>query len=315
MFPRHISSQKGLLRQGHWYLMDMCMCLCYADHKYVEYEWCIRSYCPAGNWKNLILEPRIQTDCSHFIHITIHLRNYSTSNNACIGNFCACVFGCLYWSLIFSRATLRWRHNGFDSVSNHQPHHCLLNRLFRRRSKETSKLRVTGLCAENSPGTGEFSAQMASNAESVSIWWRHHDLTDTGAFVWSLQCQWSNAEALHWRHNERDGVSDHLLHDCLLTCLFRHKSKKTSKLRVTGVCEGNSPGPVNSPHKRAVTRKTFPFDDIMGYGSNDLAYDYNKNSRAHILECITYAQGVFLFWFDDGRSRRYPADPCRIIKL
>ena len=43
--------------------------------------------------------------------------------------------------------TLRWRHNGCDSVSNHQPHDCLLNRLFRRRSKKTSKLRVTGLCA------------------------------------------------------------------------------------------------------------------------------------------------------------------------
>ena len=42
---------------------------------------------------------------------------------------------------------------------------CLLNRLFRRRSKKTSKLRVTGLCAGNSPGTGEFPAQMASNAE------------------------------------------------------------------------------------------------------------------------------------------------------
>ena len=70
--------------------------------------------------------------------------------------------------------TLRWRHNGCYSVSNHQPHHCLLNRLFRRRSKKTSKLRVTGLCAKNSPGTGEFSAQMASNAENVSIWWRHH---------------------------------------------------------------------------------------------------------------------------------------------
>ena len=48
------------------------------------------------------------------------------------------------------------------------------NRLFRRRSKKASKLRVTGLCAENSPGTGEFPAQMASNAENVSIWWRHH---------------------------------------------------------------------------------------------------------------------------------------------
>ena len=70
--------------------------------------------------------------------------------------------------------TLPWRHNGLDSVSNHQPHHCLLSRLFGRRSKKTSKLRVTGLCAWNSPGTGEFPAQRASYAENVSIWWRHH---------------------------------------------------------------------------------------------------------------------------------------------
>ena len=40
--------------------------------------------------------------------------------------------------------------------------------------QKTSKLRATGLCAVNSPGTGEFPAQMASNAENVSIWWRHH---------------------------------------------------------------------------------------------------------------------------------------------
>ena len=36
-------------------------------------------------------------------------------------------------------------------------------------------LRVTGLCAGNSPVTGEFPSQMASNAENVSISWRHHD--------------------------------------------------------------------------------------------------------------------------------------------
>ena len=77
---------------------------------------------------------------------------------------------------IKSITTLRWRHNGGDSVSNHQPHDCLLNRLFRRRSKNTSKLRVTGLCVGNSPGTGEFPAQMASNAENASIWWRNHDI-------------------------------------------------------------------------------------------------------------------------------------------
>ena len=71
--------------------------------------------------------------------------------------------------------TLWWCHNWSNSISYHQPHHCLLNRLFRRRSKKTSKLRVTGLCVGNSPGTGEFPAQMASNVESVSIWWHHHE--------------------------------------------------------------------------------------------------------------------------------------------
>ena len=60
--------------------------------------------------------------------------------------------------------TLRWRHNGLGSISNHQPHDCLLNRLFRRRSKKTSKIHVTGLCAVNSP------------AENVSIWRRHHGI-------------------------------------------------------------------------------------------------------------------------------------------
>ena len=43
--------------------------------------------------------------------------------------------------------------------------------LFRHRSKKTSKLHVTGLCEGNSPVTGEFTAQRASNTENVSIWW------------------------------------------------------------------------------------------------------------------------------------------------
>ena len=99
---------------------------------------------------------------------------------------------CQVWSCFWALAQtydclcpLRWHHNGRDSVSNHQPHHCLLNRLFRRRSKKTSKLRVTGLCAGNSPGTGEFPAQMASYAENVSIWWRHHAM---GAYHCFMSC-------------------------------------------------------------------------------------------------------------------------------
>ena len=43
----------------------------------------------------------------------------------------------------------------------------------------------------------------------------------------------------HRRHNERDGVWNHQRLDCLLNLVFR--SKKTSKLRVTGLCEGNPP--------------------------------------------------------------------------
>ena len=69
--------------------------------------------------------------------------------------------------------TLRWRHNDRDGVPNYQRLDCLLNRLFRRRSKKTSKLRVTGLCEGNSPVAGEFTTQRASNA--VSIWFRHHE--------------------------------------------------------------------------------------------------------------------------------------------
>ena len=101
--------------------------------------------------------------------------------------------------------SLWWRHNGCDSVSNHQPRDCLLNRLFRRRSKKTSKLRVTGLCVGNSPGTGEFPAQMASNAENVSIWWRHH-VSRAGAsndiphYLWDVitcPCLWSLPLAQH----------------------------------------------------------------------------------------------------------------------
>ena len=63
---------------------------------------------------------------------------------------------------------LQWRHNGRGGVSNHRRLYCLLNCVFRRGSKKTSKLHVTGLCEGNSPVTGEFPSQRASNAENVS---------------------------------------------------------------------------------------------------------------------------------------------------
>ena len=67
---------------------------------------------------------------------------------------------------------------------------------------------------------------------------------------------------LRWRHNGSDSVSNHQPHHCFPNRLFRRRSKKTSKLRVTGL-RGIHWGPVNSPHKWSVTRKMFPFDDVI----------------------------------------------------
>ena len=64
--------------------------------------------------------------------------------------------------------------------------------------------------------------------------------------------------------NERDGASNHRHFDCLLKRLFRRRSKKISKLRVTGLCEGSSPVTTEFPaHKGPVTRKMFLFDGVI----------------------------------------------------
>ena len=97
------------------------------------------------------------------------------------------------------------RHNERDGVSNHQHQDCLLNRLFRRRSKKTSKLCVTGLCAGNSPVTGEFPAQKASSAENVSIWWSHHQ------YIWH-PCSTSTVHTQNPVVHTRTEVGDSLSH-------------------------------------------------------------------------------------------------------
>ena len=75
------------------------------------------------------------------------------------------------YHLTVSYHSLPWRHDRREGVSNYQRHRCLLNRLFRQRSKKTSKFRVTGLCVGNSPVTGT----KASDAELwCFLWWRHH---------------------------------------------------------------------------------------------------------------------------------------------
>ena len=94
-------------------------------------------------------------------------------------------------------SSLQWRHNERDVVSNHQPHVCLLNRLFRRRSKKASKLRVTGLCAGNSPVASEFPAQRVSNAENASI------LMPKSCWEWIDKRFHIHDNVTKWRHFPR----------------------------------------------------------------------------------------------------------------
>ena len=63
--------------------------------------------------------------------------------------------------------------------------------------------------------------------------------------------------SLQWRHNEHGSVSNHQPHHCLLNRLFRRSWKKISKFCVLAFVQGIHRRPVNSPHKRPVTRKGF----------------------------------------------------------
>ena len=92
---------------------------------------------------------------------------------------------------------------------------------------------------------------------------------------------------LQWRYNDHNGFSNHQPHGCLLNRLFRRRSKKTSKLRVTDLCVGNSPGPVNSMQKGSVTRKMFPFDDVIM--SNKIPAFHVKRTLGMSILAIFYS--------------------------
>ena len=94
---------------------------------------------------------------------------------------------------------------------------------------------------------------------------------------------------LLWRHNGHDGVSNHQPRDCLLN----RNSKKTSKLCVTGLCAGSS----ESPHKWPVTRKMFPFDDVI------MLQNYiglSNNRTIDLMTCrlsnIWHNTGILVIW-------------------
>ena len=112
---------------------------------------------------------------------------------------------------------------------------------------------------------------------------------------------------LLWRHNGLDSVSNHQPHDYLLKRLFMHRSKKTPKLRVTGLCAGNSPetGELGTPHIGPVTRKMFPFDDVIMFYFNALGaiYEWRPRMRKGFHPCRPFkAPGSYITIYDTMSS-------------
>ena len=85
----------------------------------------------------------------------------------------------------------------------------------------------------------------------MTLWWRYC------CAACPLDC------TLQWHHNGLAGVSNHQPHHCLFSRVLRSRSKKTSKLRATGLCAGIHRWLVNSSHKWPITRKMFPLDDVI----------------------------------------------------
>ena len=97
---------------------------------------------------------------------------------------------------------------------------------------------------------------------------------------------------LRWSHNGHNGISTHQCLNCLLNRLFRHRSKETSKLRVTGLCVGNSPVTGEFPTGKPVTRKMFPFHDVIMIS-------------AYIFTCLLWANCKYLCHFNANDYRKF----------
>ena len=105
------------------------------------------------------------------------------------------------------------------------------------------------------------------------------------------KCQlYTDVFSLQRRHNERTGVSNHRHLDCLLNRLFKRRSKKTSKLCVTGLCGGNPPVTDGFSHKGPVTRKKF---HLMSHGNVIFFRDVLPTNRKLGLKISVYTTSFY----------------------
>ena len=88
---------------------------------------------------------------------------------------------------------LQWCHNELDGVSIRRLIDCLVGRLFRRRSKKPSKLRVNWLWEGNSHVTGPVTQEMISFNDVIKVKGNWASKTTPWVFY-----QWNRSRDLVW---------------------------------------------------------------------------------------------------------------------
>ena len=86
---------------------------------------------------------------------------------------------------------------------------------------------------------------------------------------------------LQWRHNVRDSVSNHhltIVYSTVYSDADQRKHQSSASLAFVWVIHR---GPVNSPHKRPVPRKMFPFDDVT------MIPIQSRSKRKKTIRCCT----------------------------
>ena len=134
-----------------------------------------------------------------------------------------------------------------------QIHDCLLNHLFKHRSKKISKLRVTDHCAGKSSVTGEFLTQRAGNAENVSIWWRNHIQLCSIIFQMGfITMMWNTLNALINAPNDRPAAckSQSIFRSILNTQTPRQNGVQITSVLFKGIFLTGE-FPVQSPVRRS----------------------------------------------------------------
>ena len=147
----------------------------------------------------------------------------------------------------------------------------------------------------NSPHKGQWRRALTFNCAWMNGWVnsgkpgdlrRHHVHYDV------IVMSWHHRGSLQVRYNERHGVLNRQHLDCLLSRLIRRTTNQITKLSFTGfVWRGIHRWPVDSPNKGPVTRKMFPFDDVIG-----LWLMQSWGTCISIAQIIIFTINQFICW-------------------